>query len=344
MRVGIIGAGGIGRTHAQAVLAAGGGAGLAGFYDVDASRAALVAGGLGVPAFTCVDAFYEAVDAVVVASPNRTHASYVCEAVDRGRHVLCEKPMAVSVDETLAMRDRAAGAPVVCCVGFNYRCLGVVREIRRQIDEGVLGRVLHVDLAFRRGSALTRKTFTWRDNAAERFTSGALGDLGVHLIDLLHHLFDSEVDTGFCQAGLRTKVAAKEGRTVCVDDHAFVSGRLTGGPHFTLTASKSATPEDIGFRVAVTGTRGELLYHSQDGPVLNVRTGVEWEAVKVLDTFGLADPPGEIPGWADSFVAQFQNWTAAVAGTGGVEALAGFDDGHRAQQVLEELLRRGTAG
>lgn len=191
----------------------------------------------------------------------------------------------------------------------------------RQIDEGVLGRVLHVDLAFRRGSALTRKTFTWRDNAAERFTSGALGDLGVHLIDLLHHLFDSEVDTGFCQAGLRTKVAAKEGRTVCVDDHAFVSGRLTGGPHFTLTASKSATPEDIGFRVAVTGTRGELLYHSQDGPVLNVRTGVEWEAVKVLDTFGLADPPGEIPGWADSFVAQFQNWTAAVGGTGGVEAL-----------------------
>ncbi|MEV8225541.1 Gfo/Idh/MocA family oxidoreductase [Streptomyces sp. NPDC079167] len=343
MRVGIMGAGGIGRTHAQAVLAVEG-ATLAGFYDVDGPRAAVVADGLGVPAFTSPDAFYEAVDAVVVASPNRTHASYACEAVDRGCHVLCEKPMAVSVEETLAMRERAAGAPVVCCVGFNYRCLGVVREIRRQIDEGVLGRVLHVDLAFRRGSALTRKTFTWRDNAAERFTSGALGDLGVHLIDLLHHLFGSEVDTGSCEAGLRTKVAAKEGRKVCVDDHAFVSGRLTGGPHFTLTASKSSLPEDVGFRVSATGTRGELRYNSQDGPVLDVRTGVEWEPVKILGTPGLEDPPGEIHGWADSFVTQLHHWTAAVAGLGRAQALAGFDDGHRAQRVLDELLRKGKAG
>lgn len=343
MRVGIIGAGGIGRTHAHALLADEGTT-LAGLYDVDTPRAVTVAEGLGVPAFGSLDEFYEAVDAVVVASPNRTHASYACEAIDRGRHVLCEKPMAVSVEETVAMRDRAAGAPVVSCVGFNYRCLGVVQEIRRQLDEGVLGRVLHVDLAFRRGSALTRKTFTWRDNAEERFTSGALGDLGVHLIDLLHHLFDSQVDTGACQVGLRTKVAEKEGRRVRVDDHAFVSGRLAEGPHFTLTASKSSTPEDIGFRVSVTGSRGELLYHSQDGPLLYVRTGVEWETVKVLDALGLEDPPGEIHGWADSFVAQLYNWTAAVAGAGHLGALAGFDDGHRAQLVLDELLRKGAAG
>ncbi|MFF3500223.1 Gfo/Idh/MocA family protein [Streptomyces sp. NPDC003247] len=340
MRVGIIGAGGIGRTHAHAVLV-GEGTTLAGLYDVDEARAASVADDLGVHAFTSLDAFYEAVDAVVVASPNRTHAAYACEAVDRGRHVLCEKPMAVSLEETAAMRDRAAGAAVVCCVGFNYRYLGVVREIRRQLDDGVLGRVLHVDLAFRRGSALTRKTFTWRDDAGERFTSGALGDLGVHLIDLLHHLFDAPVDTTGCQVGLRTKVAAKEGRRVRVDDHAFVSGRLAGGPHFTLTASKSATPDDVGFRVRVTGSRGELLYRSTDGPVLHVRTGVEWEPVKVLGASRLDDPPGEIPGWADSFVAQLHDWTATVAGAERLGALADFDDGHRAQQVLDELLRKG---
>jgi glucose-6-phosphate 3-dehydrogenase len=216
-----------------------------------------------------------------------------------------------------------------------------VQEIRRQLDDGVLGRVLHVDLAFRRGSALTRKTFTWRDDAGERFTSGALGDLGVHLIDLLHHLFDGPVDTASCQVGLRTKVAAKEGRRVRVDDHAFVSGRLASGQHFTLTASKSSTPDDVGFRVSITGSHGELLYRSQDGPVLHVRTGVEWEPVKVLGAARLDDPLGEIPGWADSFVAQLHDWTAAVAGGERLSALADFDDGHRAQQVLEELLLMG---
>jgi glucose-6-phosphate 3-dehydrogenase len=343
MRVAIVGAGNIGRVHAEAVLASPASS-LAGIYEPDAARSDAVSRALGVRPFGSLDELLEESAGVIVASPNHAHAAHACAALRRGKHVLCEKPMAVSVTEAAEMADRATTAPGVCGVGFNYRYLEVIQEIRRRIDEGDIGRVLHVSVAFHRRSALTRKRFTWRDGAGERSTSGALGDLGVHLIDLLHFLFRSPVDTGRCLVGLQTKVATKEGREVQVDDYAFVSGGLDTGTHFTLTASKVSAPGDLGLVLTVTGSRAELAYHSQDGPLLRRREGVVWEELKFLGSDRLDDPPGEVPGWADSFLAQLNDWTATAAGRPRPETLAGFDDGYLAQQVLEALLRQGREG
>ncbi|MFE5243325.1 MULTISPECIES: Gfo/Idh/MocA family protein [unclassified Streptomyces] len=341
MRVGIIGAGNIGRVHARAVLAsADDGVSLAGLFDVDQGRAGALAAELGTRAFASLGELHGATDGIVVASPNRTHAAYAGEALAHGRHVLCEKPMATSLAETAEMLRLSSGATGVSCVGFNYRYLPAVREIRRRIEEEEIGRVLHVAVALRRSSAVTRARFTWRDGPAERSTSGALGDLGVHLVDMLHFLFRSPVDTGSCRVGLQTRVATKEGHEVMVDDHAFVSGGLTDGPHFTLTASKSSAPDELGLAVTVTGSRGDLSYHSRDGQILLVRTGVDVEPVKLLGPARLPDPPGEVTGWGDSFLEQLQEWAGAASGTR-PEVLAGFGDGHLAQRVLEDLLRRG---
>jgi glucose-6-phosphate 3-dehydrogenase len=340
VRVGIVGAGNIGRIHAEAVLA-GTDVSLAGVYDVDARKARSMASSLGVPAFASADELYEASTGVVVAAPNRFHAGYALEALERGRSLLCEKPMAVSLAQAADMRVRAAESSVICAMGFNYRHLGVVREARRRIADHALGRLLHVDIAFKRQSALTRTHFTWRDGMDERCTSGALGDLGVHLIDLLHFLFDTRIDLTSCQVGLQTKVPRKGDMEVMVDDHAFVSGRLESGPSFTLTASKASRPEDTGFTFTLTGSGGDLVHDSQDGPVLHLRTGVEWEQIKVLGQGRLEDPPGEVPGWADSFLDQLQAWAGAVRTSGHPEDMAGFDSGYDAQRVLEELLRLG---
>lgn len=340
MRVGIVGAGAIGRVHAEALLAATD-VSLAGVYDVDRDRARSLAGSLGTRAFVSPHELYEASTGVVIASPNRTHAQYALEALEHGRSLLCEKPMAVSLAQAADMRTRAAAASAVCAVGFNYRYLKVVQEAHRRIADGTLGRVLHVDVAFKRHSALTRKHFTWRDGAEERCTSGALGDLGVHLIDLLHFLFDSGIDLTCCRVGLQTKVPRKGGRRVRVDDHAFVSGLLESGPSFTLTASKASQPEQTGFTLALTGSRGELVHDSQDGPVLHLRTGVDWEQIKLLGPGRLEDPPGEVPGWADSFLDQVQDWSGAATGSRPAAHVADFDTGYRAQRVLEELLRLG---
>lgn len=115
MRVGIIGAGNIGRVHARAVLAsADDGVSLAGLFDVDQGRADTLAADLGTRAFASLGELHEAADGIVVASPNRTHAAYACEALAQGRHVLCEKPMATSLAEAadmLRLSSGAAGCP-----------------------------------------------------------------------------------------------------------------------------------------------------------------------------------------------------------------------------------------
>lgn len=340
MRIGLIGAGSIGRVHARAVRSEMGSA-LAGVYDVNPDKARSLADELGVPTFSSLRDFYEASTGVIIASPNRTHAAYACEAMALGRHVLCEKPMAVSMSQADDMRQRAAASSGVHCVGFNYRYLKVFRDVRRRISGGEIGRVLHVDVSFKRSSALTRRAFTWRDDSEEGATSGALGDLGVHLIDMLHFLFGSLIDPGSCQVGLQTKVATKEGREVKVDDHSFVSGRLTGGPSFTLTASKSSVAEETGLTLAVTGSAGDLAYTSRDGQILNRRVGVAWEPVKLFASSRLEDPSGEVTGWADSFLHQLHDWISAVTTRRRPGELAGFEDGYRAQQVLIELLRAG---
>ncbi|GAA3797982.1 Gfo/Idh/MocA family oxidoreductase [Streptomyces coacervatus] len=340
MRVGIIGAGGIGRMHAKAVTAAEE-ADLAGVYDVDPDRAQTLARLVGTTAFASPEDLYAASTGVVVASPNRTHAEHARQAIAHGTSVLCEKPMAVSLTQAAEMRTRAMEANGVCAVGFNYRYLPVMRELRTRIESGELGRILHVNVAFKRTSALTRKQFTWRDGLQERFTSGALGDLGVHLIDLLYFLFSSPVDLPNCQVALQTKVATKGSRQVKVDDHTFVSGRLANGPSFTLTASKSSKPEEAGLTLSVTGGLGDFSYNSQDGPVFHLRTGVDWEQLKALGTSYLEDPSGEVAGWADTFLAQLHDWTAAVTTSAQMGTLADFEDGYRAQRVLEELLRTG---
>lgn len=340
MRIGIIGAGNIAAAHVRAMRELDG-VEAAGVYDPDRARAEALVLGTPATAFDSPEELHAAVDGVIIASPNRSHFDHACAALAHGRHVLCEKPMAVTPRQTAEMAERAEASGLVCAVGFNYRYLPVAQELRRRIAAGDFGRILHADLAFKRGSALTRKSYTWRDGGEELATSGALGDLGVHLIDLLEFLFGHPLDPDASLVKLRTNVPAKEGRTVHVDDHAFVGGRLHDGAYVTLTASKSALPDDLGLSLRIIGERQEATYRSATGPVLWLRSGVEWTEVKLLGGNRLPDPAGEVDGWSDTFVHQLEEWADAMAGVRRPRSLAGFPDGHRAQTALDRLLAEG---
>ncbi|MFI1357749.1 Gfo/Idh/MocA family protein [Streptomyces sp. NPDC020898] len=339
MRVGIVGAGNIASAHMRAVQDSAE-AELVGLHDIDEGRALATAAAFGCRTFRSAESLYRDVDAVVVASPNHTHAKIVTDALHAGRHVLCEKPMAVSTAEAQNMVEAARRAGLSCGMGFNYRFLEVVQRIRGAMASGQLGTPLLVQAGFRRSSALTRSTFTWRDGSLGRSTSGALGDLGIHLIDLLHFLFRSELDTTSCVSSLRTHVPEKEGRMVDVDDHAFVAGRLDNGVYVQLTASKSAPLEEAGLSIKVVGTRGEFVYHSRAPRLLRVRSDIDWRHEELAAAGHFPDPAGEVAGWADSFRLQFKEWTDMVVHGKESGWLAGFEDGLRAQRVLGTLLDR----
>lgn len=338
MRIGIIGAGNVARAHLTAARTLPG-LTIAGVYDIAADRARRLAGQVGSVAYDRPEPLYRDADAIIIASPNHTHARYALEAMGRHRPVLCEKPMATTAadaGEMLAEADRMPGLPHA--VGFNYRFAPAVRQLRAVLDAGILGTPRLVSFAFRRDSALTRPAFTWRDSELGRSTSGALGDLGVHLIDLVRFLTTAEIEPRSCRTSLRTVVPIKDGMRVRVDDDAQVTGRLSNGADVTLIASKSAAAAEKGLRLRIVGDRAEAAYDSRHGTGYRLRTGERWVVHPLPGTPPLPDPAGEVYGWASTFRDQLQEWAGLFHGHAPRRRLADLRDGLRAQTVLQELL------
>jgi predicted dehydrogenase len=120
-------------------------------------------------------------DAVVVAVPDDLHHRVALAAIDRGLHVLCEKPLAFTEAEAREMRDRAVAAGVVHMVMFTYRWMPYYRYVFELLREGFVGECHHADFRFLMAHGRNPE-YAWRFDAAR--ANGVLGDLGVHLIDL----------------------------------------------------------------------------------------------------------------------------------------------------------------
>lgn len=181
--VGIIGLGRIGVHHAECFgrdqIVAG--------MDVGEPAREQFTERFDVPTFhpaTDRDAFYDAVDAVVVCTPNRFHEEYAVEALDRGVHVLLEKPLGHSLASAERVAASADRSDATCMVGFNNRFATPTRHTIEAIESGELGRVTHVEANYLRAGGAPDGWFT----NPEISGGGALIDLGVHAIDLALHV------------------------------------------------------------------------------------------------------------------------------------------------------------
>ena len=195
VRVGIIGAGGISRFHIRGYLATPL-AQVVAICDVMPEPAAAVAAEFGIPG---VDAGYEAllarpeVDAVSICTPNDSHAPAAIAAARAGKHVLCEKPLALTVAEGEAMLAAAEAAGVCHMINFSKRPIPGIVMLKALLEAGDLGDVLQIESNYLQSWLLAPslggdpRRHVWRLDRRVA-GSGALGDLGSHQIDLAHHL------------------------------------------------------------------------------------------------------------------------------------------------------------
>ncbi len=336
--LGLIGAGRISRLHAATIRAMEE-ATLAGVYDIDLGLACRFAQEYACRCFESPEALMEAVDGVIVAVPNSYHREYVLLGLDAGRHVLCEKPMAESLDSA---RKMLQGAPDILngTIGFNYRFLPIVNVARELLEKGELGEIRSFTATFKKDSAFRRNRYDWRDGPEQQGSSGSLGDLGTHLIDLAFSLLGPGLDSASIQGEVRTNVTYKEGKPVYVDDFANVVCRLSGGARFTLITSKSSPAEELGVAITLEGTRRTLHY--------DTRTPSSWCLAATANGPGQAfqlpkdrlypDPPGEIYGWADSLHRQMCDWVSSMNGSRTLCRAASFRDGLLVQEALQAML------
>ncbi len=181
IRIGFIGCGQIAGTHLR-ILGRDPRARIAGVFDVSAQRAQAA----GAPVFESREALVEAVDAVYITLPNRLHAGAALAALQRGRHVFCEKPMGVTAEEIRRIEEAAAGAGVVFQVGHNRRFAPVYQKVKAALEQAP---ALSAHFKMNRGE-LENPPWT----ADDQVTGGYLFETPIHIFDMAAFLMGEVVE------------------------------------------------------------------------------------------------------------------------------------------------------
>jgi len=198
-------------------------------------------------------------DIVVIASPPSLHREIALRALGQGAHVLCEKPLAMTAAEGRDMVDAARKAQRVAMTSFNWRFVPAMQRFHSLVEEGAVGRLFHAGGRWLGARwADEAAPATWRMDRAQA-GHGAMGDMGVHLIDMVRWNF-GEFARVSAQAGVAYPTrSAPGGKPTDAEDFCTVLGELASGGHVTLSVSRAARGANEQFLEAY-GSQGSLVY------------------------------------------------------------------------------------
>ena len=279
--------------------------------------------------------------------PNNLHAEPSIAAAEAGKHVFCEKPLGRTADESFDMWQRVAATGVQHMTAFNYRFVPAVRLAREMLEAGELGDVLHF-----RGRYLqewgTTTADAWRFHKGEA-GSGALGDLGAHVIDLARYLV-GEIAT--VSARLATFAPGRE-----VDDAVEAVVGFESGAAGTIEATRFATGRKNAFRWEINGSKGSLAFDLERINELQVHFAdtTPGERAQGFRTVLVSEPDhpfwehwwpqGHVIGWEHTFVHELHHLLTAIRDDTDIAPHgATLEDGYRAAEVCDAMLRSSEQG
>lgn len=274
------------------------------------------------------------------SAPNNLHAEPTILAAEAGKHVFCEKPLGRDADEAHEMWKRAEKAGVIHMCAFNYRFVPAVRLARQLIEAGELGEIHHF-----RGAYLQEWGAT--DAEAWRFErvaagSGALGDLGAHVIDLARYL------VGEIESVSGVMATFQPGRDV--DDAFAATVHFDGAAIGTIEASRFAPGRKNSFTWEINGSKGSLAFDLERLNELRISEGTGGFRTRLVSE---ADDPfwqwwwphGHMIGWEHTFVHELEHLLGAIAGRNSVAPHgATFEDGYRAAEICDAIVQSAKSG
>ncbi|GLY81986.1 Gfo/Idh/MocA family protein [Actinoallomurus iriomotensis] len=301
------------------------------------------------------------IDLVDVVTPGSTHAEVAVAALEAGKHVLCEKPLANTVAEAEAMAEaavKAAERGVFAMVGFTYRRVPAVSLAREMIESGAIGTIRQTRAVYLQDWLSDENApLTWRLDRASA-GSGALGDIGAHIVDAIQYVTGQEVTgvsglthTFVTERPVLTESVGLSGRAsdsrrgpVTVDDAAVFLGALSGGALATFEATRMATGRKNALRFEISGTTGSLAfdledlntlqhYRADDGPTAGFRRILVTEPEHPYVAAWW--PPGHLLGYEHGFTHQVRDLVTAI--DAGEQPRPSFDEGLQVQRVLEAV-------
>jgi predicted dehydrogenase len=307
------------------------------------------------------------IDIVDICTPNNSHAEIAIAAAKAGKHILCEKPLAMDAREAKAMLDAVEAAGVSHMVAFNYRQTPAVILAKQLIDSGRIGEILTVRGQYMQDwSADPGTPLSWRFQK-KLAGSGALGDVGTHIIDMTRFLvgeFESvnsivrtHIPERPVQKGAFDKMASASRDTggpkgpVDVDDAFITMIRFQNGAAGFIEATRNAYGHHNGLGFEINGTRGSLIFDYQRMNELNVMLADDPSELHGFRTvhMGPAHPYGEnlwpIPGlgvgYIDVKIIECFSFVKAIME--GRPAQPSFRDGYQIARISDAILASGQS-
>jgi predicted dehydrogenase len=308
------------------------------------------------------------IDVVDIVTPGHSHVEIAIAALEAGKHVLCEKPLANTAAEAQAMAaaaDRAAVNGVYAMVGFTYRRVPAATMARDLVASGAIGEVRQVRAAYLQDWLVDAEApLTWRLQK-DLAGSGALGDIGAHAIDLAQFItgrqltsvsgvmetFVTERPLLASSSGLGGTAAAERG-PVTVDDVALFTGRFEGGALGSFEATRMSTGRKNALRIEVAGSLGAVSFDLEDLNALGfydaTAPGDRQGFTRILVTepehpyVAAWWPTGHMLGYEHGFSHQAKDFVEAIVAARQPEP--SFASGLQVQRVLAAVEQSAGAG
>lgn len=299
------------------------------------------------------------IDMIDIVTPNNTHAEIAIAAAEAGKHVLCEKPLAMTVEQAQRMLDAAQKNGIIHMISHNYRFAPAVQFAKKLIDEGRLGRIYHIRAAYLQDWIMDPDfPLVWRLRK-EVTGSGAHGDIAAHILDLARFLvgefkevvgmmetFIKARPLGEMSGGLHANV--KEGMgEVDVDDASAFLARFDNGALGVFEATRFAAGNRNGNRFEINGEKGSIRWDLENMNNLQVYLTDDEQGLQGFRTIHCTEeqhpyagaywPSGHIIGYGETFINLLTEMMKGIAA--GNNPSPNFEDGLRNQKVLEAVER-----
>lgn len=299
------------------------------------------------------------IDVIDINAPSNVHKEIAIAAAEAGKHLYCEKPLALTLEDSREMLDAAEAAGIKHMVGFNYRFTPAIMLAKKLIDEGRLGEIYHFRGWFLQ-DWITDPNFplVWRLQK-EIAGSGSHGDLGAHLIDMAHYLIGDMTEViGMSEtfikerplAGDMTGLSATAGKNtekvpVTVDDATLFLARFANGALGSFEATRFATGHRSTNSFEINGSNGSVIFDFERMNELQVYFEDDKDDVQGFRRVLATDPAhayseawwpsGHTIGYEHTFTHAFVEFMTALREDR--QPVPNFVDGVKCQQVLEAV-------
>ena len=332
IKTAIVGGGFMGRVHTEAVRRLGTVEPIpVGGRDEAAFRAALANPGI---------------KAVHICTPNAAHFQMAKAALEAGKHVLCEKPLATSASDAAALVELAKARNLRNCTCHNLRHYPMVQHMRRMREDGDLGEILIVQGTYSQDWLLYDTDWNWRIDSKESGPSRALADIGSHWCDMAEHVTGQRI-TAVC-ADLQTFHKARD-----TEDFGAVIFRMGERARGAFTATEVAAGRKNRLSIEIYGTKSGVAWDQERPDELWIGNRDTNNQVIIKDPALLKEgarsyadlPGGHSEGYDDTFKQVFRRFYASIENPDATPEYPEFADGLRQLVILEaELLSHQRHG